>query len=71
MAQRLVLAALGASADAAGAGRVASEWRFRVTPPGKPTRPLVLDIAFVSFERLAADAPELATAIPLCADRSF
>ena len=69
--QTLLGIALTAWADEGGHGRVASEWRFRVTPPGKPTRPLVLDIAFVSFERLAADAPELATAIPLCADRSF
>jgi Uma2 family endonuclease len=59
-------AALFAWAEKAGAGRVSSEWEFRVTPPGEATRPLVPDIAFLSFERLgyaqdeAAQIPYLA-----------
>ncbi len=32
-------------------GEVGSEWRFRVAPPGEIRRPLVPDVAFVSFER--------------------
>lgn len=33
-------------------GEVGPEWRFRVTPPGEVTRPLVPDVAFVSCARL-------------------
>jgi Uma2 family endonuclease len=36
-----------------GHGRVATEWRFRIAPPGEIRRPLVPDVAFVSNERLA------------------
>lgn len=35
-----------------GRGEVATEWRFRIAPPGEPLRPLVPDIAFVSIDRL-------------------
>ncbi len=35
-----------------GRGEVGPEWRFRLEPPGEPRRPLVPDVAFVSFERL-------------------
>jgi Uma2 family endonuclease len=38
---------------AAGRGEIASEWRFRVAPPGEVRRPLVPDLAYVSNERLA------------------
>jgi Uma2 family endonuclease len=34
-------------------GEVGTEWRFRITPPGDLTRPLVPDVAYVSYERLA------------------
>ena len=37
---------------AAGRGEVGSEWRFRLTPPGERTRPLVPDVAYISYERL-------------------
>jgi Uma2 family endonuclease len=37
---------------ARGRGDVGTEWRFRVTPPGEITRPLVPDVAYVSYERL-------------------
>ena len=45
---------LGVALDAwsRGRGEVGPEWRFRVEPPGEPRRPLVPDLAFVSFERL-------------------
>ena len=47
-------------------GRVGTEWQFNVTPPGEVTRPLVPDVAFLSYERLprqdiaAAQIPRLA-----------
>jgi Uma2 family endonuclease len=37
---------------AAGRGEIGIEWRFRVTPPGAITRPLVPDLSFVRDERL-------------------
>jgi Uma2 family endonuclease len=52
--------ALLAWAERAGAGRVSSEWEFRVMPPGEATRPLVPDIAFLSFDRLAYNQDEAA-----------
>jgi Uma2 family endonuclease len=39
---------------ARGLGDVGTEWRFRVTPPGEITRPLVPDVAYVSYERMMA-----------------
>ena len=33
-------------------GEVGSEWRFRVAPPGEDIRPLVPDVAFLSYERM-------------------
>lgn len=33
-------------------GEVGSEWRFRVSPPGEPARPLVPDVAYVQARRL-------------------
>jgi Uma2 family endonuclease len=35
-----------------GRGEVGPEWRFRIAVAGEPRRPLVPDIAFVSYERL-------------------
>ncbi len=49
--QRIFATALGAWAE--GRGEVGTEWRFRVTPSGDATRPLVPDIAYVSYARLA------------------
>jgi len=48
-----------------GRGRAAVEWRFRVVPPGEIVRPLVPDLAYRSYEALAADAPPQAVAVPL------
>ena len=52
-AQSRMVIALTAWADAAGSGRVGTEWEFRVTPPHEMTRPLVPDVAFLSYDRLA------------------
>ncbi|HEX3469376.1 MAG TPA: Uma2 family endonuclease [Candidatus Elarobacter sp.] len=46
-------------------GRVGMEWRFRVAPPGKIVRPLVPDVAFLAFAKLAADAPPDDVQVPL------
>jgi Uma2 family endonuclease len=67
LAQRKLAAALGTWADEGAHGRVASEWRFRVTPPGQITRPLVPDVGYLSFASLAADAADEDVEIPRCA----
>src|ERR1700694_3018539 len=38
---------------AAERGEVLPEWRFRVAPPGEDIRPLVPDVAYLSFDRMA------------------
>jgi Uma2 family endonuclease len=38
-----------------GAGRVGAEWDFRLSPPGEPRRPLVPDVAYLSYERVGYD----------------
>jgi Uma2 family endonuclease len=41
-------------------GEVGTEWRFRVGPPGEVIRPLVPDVAYLSYERMGnASAKEL------------
>ena len=56
--QLRVATALAAWAKNGNHGRVATEWRFRVTPPGEVTRPLVPDVAYLSFGALPADTPD-------------
>ena len=56
---------LGIWADDGDYGRVGTEWRFRVAPPGEVVRPLVPDVAFLSFAALGADAPRALGAVPL------
>jgi Uma2 family endonuclease len=63
--QLLLGGTLGMWADEGRHGRVGSEWRFRVAPPGRIVRPLVPDVAFLSYEALAADAPRDEVEIPL------
>jgi Uma2 family endonuclease len=46
-------------------GRVATEWRFRVAPPGEIVRPLVPDVAFLAFTVVAEQAPAAEVEIPL------
>ncbi len=48
-------------------GRVGTEWRFRVSPPGEITRPLVPDVAFLSYDALAATAARAIVEVPLMA----
>lgn len=53
---------LGVALDAwaQGRGEVGPEWRFRVAPAGGPRRPLVPDLAYVSYERMRGyDGDEL------------
>jgi Uma2 family endonuclease len=51
---------LALDAWAAGHGRVGIEWRFRVAPPGEVIRPLVPDVAYLSYERLGPEADDMA-----------
>jgi Uma2 family endonuclease len=37
---------------ARGRGEVGTEWRFRISPPGAEIRPLVPDVAYLSYERM-------------------
>ena len=58
--QLQIAAALGAWADETGSGRVSIEWDFRVTPPHEATRPLVPDVAFLSYDSLSYKLDEAA-----------
>jgi Uma2 family endonuclease len=44
--------ALEAWARANHPGQVSTEWRFRVSPPNEDIRPLIPDVAYMSFARL-------------------
>ncbi len=63
--QGLLVMALRTWADGGSHGRVATEWRFRVAPPGAMVRPLVPDVAYLSYAELAADAPRDVVQVPL------
>ena len=52
-------------AEAGAHGRVASEWRFRVAPPGAVVGPLVPDVAYLSFGELPSDAARELVQVPL------
>ena len=66
LAQGVFFGALHAWTIRTGSGRVATEWEFRVQPPGEDQRPLVPDVAYLSYARLPygaeaeADIPRLA-----------
>jgi len=51
-------------AEADNRGRVGTEWRFRVAPPGEVVRPLVPDVAYLSYARLPESADDAAQ-VPL------
>jgi Uma2 family endonuclease len=53
---------------ARGRGECGLEWRFRITPPGGPTRPLVPDLAFLSNERAAGLSGEDREVPPVAPD---
>ncbi len=56
---------------AEGRGRLASEWRFRLAPPGEVRRPLVPDVSYLSFARLAREAYDEADAPAIPPDAAF
>lgn len=66
LAQGRFFAALDAWAQRDRTGAVATEWRFHVQPPHEIRRPLVPDVAFLSYDRLsfaeqyATDEPKIA-----------
>ena len=64
LAQRRIATALGAWAESRDCGRVATEWRFRVTPPGQVTRPLVPDVGYASYEVLPKSARDSEVGVP-------
>jgi Uma2 family endonuclease len=63
--QGLLFMALRTWADSGAHGRVGTEWRFRVAPPGAIVRPLVPDVGYLSYADLAADAPRDVVQVPL------
>ncbi len=52
IAQARFVAALDAWAQVGARGIAGTEWRFRIQPPGEDRRPLVPDVAFLSYARL-------------------
>ena len=58
--QMRMVVALMAWADATGSGRVGTEWEFRLTPPLEPTRVLVPDISYLSYDRPGYEHDEAA-----------
>ena len=66
VAQGRFSGALDAWACDHGSGEVGTEWEFRIAPPGEARRPLVPDVAYLSYDRVpfeddaAADIPRVA-----------
>jgi Uma2 family endonuclease len=58
LAQTRFAAALLDWAERTGAGMVGTEWRFRVMPTGEERRPLVPDVAFLSYARMPYEEQE-------------
>jgi len=58
LAQARFSAALEAWARKHAPGTVATEWRFRVQPPGEVRRPLVPDVGFLSYKRMPLKVQE-------------
>ena len=56
LAQGTFFTALHAWAVRYGNGRVGTEWEFRVQPPGEARRPLVPDVAYLSYDRVPYEA---------------
>ena len=55
LAQSRFVAALDAWAQVRGCGMAGTEWEFRIAPPGEDRRPLVPDVAYLSYERVPFD----------------
>jgi len=56
LAQGVFFGALHHWVSQYGLGRVGTEWEFRVQPQGEQRRPLVPDVAYLSYERVPFDA---------------
>lgn len=52
--------ALRTWAEKTGSGRVGPEWEFRLAPPREVRRPLVPDVAYLSYDRVGYDDDEAA-----------
>ena len=63
--QTLLAIKLRVWADDGSHGRVGTEWRFRVAPPGAVVRPLVPDVSFLSYDVLPLDAMRDEVQVPL------
>jgi Uma2 family endonuclease len=57
LAQAEFAAAIAVWARRNGCGRFGTEWEFRLRPPGEVRRPLVPDIAYISYARLPYENP--------------
>jgi Uma2 family endonuclease len=64
LAQTSFASELLAWARERGSGRVGTEWEFRLEPPGEVRRPLVPDVAYISYARLPYDAADDVADIP-------
>ena len=64
LAQTAFASELLAWARESGRGRVGTEWEFRLQPSGEVRRPLVPDVAYISYERLPYDAADDIADIP-------
>src|SRR5450432_633830 len=58
LAQGVFWSALNSWARVHGTGTAAVEWGFHVQPPGLIRRPLVPDVAYLSYERMPRDEQE-------------
>ncbi len=71
LAQGVLISALYEWAVREGSGRVGTEWEFRIAPPGEIRRPLVPDVAYLSYDRVPyesaaeADIPRVAPDVVL------
>jgi Uma2 family endonuclease len=63
--QTVFAAALREWAEAGGFGRVGTEWRFRIARPDAVVRPLVPDVAFLSFAAVPRNAAPEFFQVPL------
>jgi Uma2 family endonuclease len=63
LAQTQFAVALNAWARSGALGMVGTEWRFQVQPPGEERRPLVPDVAFLSYRRVPYEEQQL-TEVP-------
>src|SRR5271165_2224010 len=59
IAQGRFYTALDEWASKGGLGIVGTEWRFRVQPPGEQRRPLVPDVAYLSYARLPFETQQV------------